>query len=86
MFKHCIATDIPFAIGKFQNVVGIFEGPGHRQVPHYKEKAGPSAWHVARIEVEGQNRSEGIGVGVGVGVARIEARAFALALAMSMSR
>ena len=48
MFRHYTSSDISFAIGKFENVVGIFEGPEHRQVPHYKTKLGPSAWNAAR--------------------------------------
>ena len=58
MFRYYTSSDISFAIGKFENVVGIFEGPGHRQVPHYKTKLGPSARlrsdsKMGEIDVEG---------------------------------
>ena len=51
MFRHYTSSDISFAIGKFENVVGIFEGPEHRQVPHYKTKLGPSAWNAVQSKI-----------------------------------
>ena len=60
MFRHYTSSDISFAIGKFENVVGIFEGPERRQAPHYKTKLGPSAWNATRFKnlVDGMHRTD----------------------------